>query len=97
MKLFILCGLLALAAAQPAKNENGKSAVDEMLDQSRSECSQKNDEIACMKFNVFNLLDQIFSKDNFKVSSTFLILYSNSDMVEFSHFYLLFLISSYFV
>ncbi|KAL0105077.1 hypothetical protein PUN28_016609 [Cardiocondyla obscurior] len=70
MKLLILCGLLALAAAQPAKNENWKHAMDEMVDQSRSECSQKNDEIACMKFKVFNLLDQIFSKDNFKVSET---------------------------
>jgi len=68
MKIFILCSLLALAAAQPTKNENWKSAMDEMVDQSRSECSQKNDEIACMKFKVFNLLDQIFSKDNFKVS-----------------------------
>lgn len=69
MKFFVLCGLLALAAAQPAKNENWKNAMDEMVDQSRSECSQKNDEIACMKFKVFNLLDQIFSnKDNFKVS-----------------------------
>ncbi|XP_036141142.1 uncharacterized protein LOC118644126 [Monomorium pharaonis] len=70
MKFFILCGLLALVAAQPAKNENWKSAMDEMVDQSRSECSQKNDEIACMKFKVFNLLDQIFSKDNFKISET---------------------------
>lgn len=68
MKFFILCGLLALAAAQPAKIENWKTAMDEMVDQSRSECSQKNDETACMKFKVFNLLDQIFSKDNFKVS-----------------------------
>jgi len=68
MKYFVLCALLALAAAQPAKNENWKTAMDEMVDQSRSECSQKNDEIACMKFKVFNLLEQVFSKDNFKVS-----------------------------
>lgn len=66
--LVFTCALLALAVAQPAKNENWKSAMDEMVDQSRSECSQKNDEVACMKFKVFNLLDQIFSKDNFKAS-----------------------------
>jgi len=92
MKFFIVCGLLALAVAQPAKNENWKSAMDEMVDQSRSECSQKNDDIACMKFKVFNLLDQIFSKDNFKVSNIFY--YSISDIKKFSYFYLLFLIFS---
>lgn len=69
MKLFVLCALLASVAAQPTKNENWKGAMDEMVDQSRSECAQKNDEIACMKFKVFNLLDQIFSKDNFKASA----------------------------
>lgn len=68
MKLFVLCTLLAFAVAQPTKNDNWKSAMDEMVDQSRSECSRKNDEVACMKFKVFNLLDQIFSKDNFKAS-----------------------------
>lgn len=67
MRIFILCALFALAVAQPTKNENWKSAMDEMVDRSRSECSQKSDEIACMKFKVFNLLDQVFSKDNFKV------------------------------
>lgn len=67
MKFFVLCALFALAVAQPAKNENWKNAMNEMVDRSRSECSQKSDEIACMKFKVFNLLDQIFSKDNFKV------------------------------
>lgn len=66
--VFFSCALLALAVAQPTKNENWKSAMDEMVDHSRSECSQKNDEVACMKFKVFNLLDQIFSKDNFKAS-----------------------------
>ncbi|RLU18507.1 hypothetical protein DMN91_008864 [Ooceraea biroi] len=70
MKLFVLCALLAFAAAQPAKNDNWKSTVDQMVGQSRSECSQQNDEVACMKFKVFNLLDQIFSKDSFKVSDT---------------------------
>lgn len=69
MRYLVLCALLALAAAQPAKNENWKTAMDEMVGQSRSECSQKNDEIACMKFKMFNLLDQIFSKDNFKAST----------------------------
>lgn len=67
MRIFVLCALFALAVAQPAKNENWKSAMDEMVDRSRSECSQKSDEIACMKFKVFNLLDQVFSKDSFKV------------------------------
>lgn len=87
MKFFVLCGLLALAAAQPAKNENWKNAMDEMVDQSRSECSQKNDDIACMKFKVFNLLDQIFSnKDNFKVSIGNISLILLNDTVEFSHF-----------
>lgn len=69
MKLFVLCVLLATAVAQPTKNENWKSAMDEMVDGSRSECAQKSDEVACMKFKVFNLLDQIFSKDNFKASA----------------------------
>ncbi|XP_011154308.1 uncharacterized protein LOC105192109 [Harpegnathos saltator] len=71
MKFLVLsCALLALAVAQPAKHENWKNAMDEMVDQSRSECAQKNDEVACMKFKVFNLIDQAFSKDNFKVSES---------------------------
>ncbi|XP_070165154.1 uncharacterized protein Osi19 [Polyergus mexicanus] len=70
MRFFVLCALFALAVAQPAKNDKWKNAMDEMVDRSRSECSQKSDEIACMKFKVFNLLDQIFSKDSFKVSET---------------------------
>jgi len=84
MKFFIVYGLLALAVAQPTKNENWKSAMDEIVDQSRSECSQKNDDIACMKFKVFNLLDQIFSKDNFKVNNIFY--YSISDIKSFHTF-----------
>ena len=71
MKFLILCSILALAAAQPAKLEVWKSASTEsMLDQTKIECSQKNDEIACMKFKVLNLLDEIFRKDNFKVRYT---------------------------
>jgi len=83
MKLYVLCALLAFAAAQPAKNENWKSAMDQMVDQSRTECSQKNDEVACMKFKVFNLLDQIFSKNNFKASITHALLpFRNDDPDE---------------
>lgn len=68
MKYFVLCSILALAAAQPAKLEVWKSAsMDSMVEQTRAECAQKNDEVACMKFKVLNLLDQIFRKDNFKV------------------------------
>ncbi|XP_060824865.1 uncharacterized protein LOC132911873 [Bombus pascuorum] len=71
MKLFVLCAILALAAAQPAKNDLWKgSGIDQMVDQTKIECSQKNDEVSCMKFKVLNLLDQIFRKDSFKVSET---------------------------
>lgn len=87
MRFFVLCALFALVAAQPAKNENWSSAMDEMVGQSRSECTQKNDEIACMKFKVFNLLDQVFNKDNFKASimaDTSLQRASNSDIAELS-------------
>lgn len=70
MKLLLaLCSLLALAAAQPAKNELWKgSSMDQMVDQTKIECAQKNDEVSCMKFKVLNLLDQIFRKDSFKAS-----------------------------
>lgn len=69
MKLFVLCAMLALAAAQPAKNDIWKgSGIDQMVDQTKIECSQKNDEVSCMKFKVLNLLDQIFRKDSFKAS-----------------------------
>lgn len=61
--------MLALAAAQPAKNDLWKgSGIDQMVDQTKIECSQKNDEVSCMKFKVLNLLDQIFRKDSFKAS-----------------------------
>lgn len=71
MKFLVLCSIVALAVAQPAKLEVWKSAsMDAMVDQSKVECAQKNDEVACMKFKVLNLLDQIFRKDNFKVRST---------------------------
>ncbi|XP_066581924.1 uncharacterized protein [Prorops nasuta] len=73
MKLIALCTLLlaALVAGQPAKNEFWKgTAMDHMVDQTKVECAQKNDEISCMKFKVLNLLDQIFRKDSFKVSET---------------------------
>ncbi|KAG7190687.1 hypothetical protein KM043_006765 [Ampulex compressa] len=82
MKFFVLCSLLALAAAQPAKNEFWKGTnMDQMVDQTKSECAQKNDEVACMKFKVLNLLDQIFRKDNFKVSETVEVT-RNSEPVE---------------
>ena len=69
MKLFVLCSLLALAAAQPAKNDLWKgSSMDQMVDQTKIECAQKNDEVSCMKFKVLNILDQVFRKDSFKVS-----------------------------
>ncbi|CAK9807944.1 hypothetical protein ANTQUA_LOCUS5397 [Anthophora quadrimaculata] len=47
MKLFVFCALLAMAAAQPAKNDLWKgSNMDQMVDQTRSECAQKNDEVS---------------------------------------------------
>ncbi|KZC11128.1 PREDICTED: uncharacterized protein LOC107189221 [Dufourea novaeangliae] len=71
MKLILFCALFALAAAQPAKNDLWKgSSMDQMVDQTKIECAQKNDEVSCMKFKVLNLLDQIFRKDSFKVSET---------------------------
>ncbi|XP_034949905.1 uncharacterized protein Osi19 [Chelonus insularis] len=72
MKFLIVCSaLLVLAAAQPAKLEGWKStSIDAMVEQTKSECAQNNDEMACMKFKALNLLDQIFRKDNFKVSDS---------------------------
>ncbi|KAI4495750.1 hypothetical protein M0802_008373 [Mischocyttarus mexicanus] len=72
MKNFIvICSLIALAVAQPAKNELWKGTnLDQMVDQTKAECAQKNDEVSCMKFKVLNLLDQLFRKDSFKVSES---------------------------
>ncbi|XP_012255483.2 uncharacterized protein LOC105685706 [Athalia rosae] len=71
MKLYVLCALVALAAAQPAKTDFWRgTSMDTMVDQMKTDCAQKNDEISCMKFKVLNLLDQIFRKDSFKVSET---------------------------
>lgn len=71
MKFLLVCSSILLAVfvvAQPAKNDLWKgTSMDLMVDQTKSECAQKNDEISCMKFKVLNLLDQIFRKDNFKV------------------------------
>lgn len=68
MKFYVLCALVALATAQPAKTDFWKgTSMDTMVDQMKSDCAQKNDEISCMKFKVLNLLDQIFRKDSFKV------------------------------
>ncbi|NP_001130004.1 osiris 19 precursor [Nasonia vitripennis] len=70
-RIIVLCAFVALAAAQPAKNEFWKgTSMDAMVEQTKLECSQKNDEISCMKFKILNLLDQLFRKDNFKVSET---------------------------
>lgn len=67
-RIFVLFAVVALAAAQPAKNEFWKgTSMDAMVEQTKLECSQKNDEISCMKFKILNLLDQLFRKDNFKV------------------------------
>lgn len=68
-KFFIVCAtILALAVAQPAKLEGWKGTnMDAMVEQTKAECAEKNDEMSCMKFKVLNLLDQIFRKDNFKV------------------------------
>lgn len=78
MKFIILCSFIALAVAQPAKNELWKGTnLDQMVDQTKAECAQKNDEVSCMKFKVLNLLDQLFRKDNFKVKRSF-IFFNNS-------------------
>ncbi|XP_011505142.1 PREDICTED: uncharacterized protein LOC105367966 [Ceratosolen solmsi marchali] len=69
--ILVLCAAIALATGQPAKNEFWKgTSMDAMVEQTKTECAQKNDEISCMKFKVLNLLDQLFRKDNFKVSET---------------------------
>lgn len=74
-RFLVLCVVaVAMVAAQPAKNEFWKgTSMDAMVEQTKLECSQKNDEISCMKFKVLNLLDQLFRKDNFKVSLVILL------------------------
>lgn len=65
-----MCLLVAVASAQPTKNTEQfwkGTSMDAMVEQTKLECSQKNDEISCMKFKVLNLLDQLFRKDSFKV------------------------------
>ncbi|XP_014212864.1 uncharacterized protein LOC106642561 [Copidosoma floridanum] len=71
-RIVVLCvAVVALAAAQPAKNEFWKgTSMDAMVEQTKLECAQSNDEISCMKFKVLNLLDHLFRKDSFKVSET---------------------------
>ncbi|CAB0043801.1 unnamed protein product [Trichogramma brassicae] len=70
-RIVLLCCLALAATAQPAKNEFWKgTSMDAMVEQTKLECSQKNDEISCMKFKILNLLDQLFRKDNFKVSES---------------------------
>lgn len=84
MKYFLVCAtILALAVAQPAKLEGWKNTnIESMIEQTKLECSQKNDEIACMKFKVLNLLDQISRKDNFKVSETVEVTKNSQDIKE---------------
>lgn len=73
MRVLALCCLLvSLAAGQPAKHEFWKgTSMDAVVDQTKLECSQKNDEVACMKFKVLNFIDQVLRKDNFKVLVNF--------------------------
>lgn len=70
MKLIIvLCSILLVVTAQPTKNEFWKgTSMDSIVEQTKVDCTQKNDEIACMKYKVLSLLDQIFRKDSFKVA-----------------------------
>ena len=70
--LIVCCAILVISKAQPAKNEFWKgTSMDAMVEQTKLECSQKNDEISCMKFKILNLLDQLFRKDNYKVKNIF--------------------------
>lgn len=69
MKYLVICAIVAVAAAQPAKNDLwGGTGIDSVVEQTKTDCAQKNDQVACMKFKVLNLLDQIFRKDSYKVS-----------------------------
>ncbi|XP_074100326.1 DUF1676 domain-containing protein Osi19 [Cotesia typhae] len=78
----VLTVVVALAAAQPAKIEAWKSSnMDSIVEQTKSDCARNNDDMACMKFKVLNLLDQIFRKDNFKVSDAIEVT-RNSQPVE---------------
>ncbi|XP_008548253.1 uncharacterized protein LOC103571756 [Microplitis demolitor] len=67
--VIVMATVVALAVAQPAKTDSWKStSMDSIVEQTKSDCARNNDDMACMKFKVLNLLDQIFRKDNFKVS-----------------------------
>ncbi|XP_044594875.1 uncharacterized protein LOC123272241 [Cotesia glomerata] len=80
--IVVLTAVVALAAAQPAKIEAWKSSnMDSIVEQTKSDCARNNDDMACMKFKVLNLLDQIFRKDNFKVSDAIEVT-RNSQPVE---------------
>ena len=71
-RIIVLCAIVAAALAQPAKNEFWRgTSMDAMVEQTKLECSQKNDEISCMKYKILNLLDQLFRKDSFKVRACF--------------------------
>lgn len=86
MKLIIvLCSILLVVTAQPTKNEFWKgTSMDSIVEQTKVDCTQKNDEIACMKYKVLSLLDQIFRKDSFKISETMEVTRNSNPVDEVS-------------
>lgn len=74
--VIVMATVVALAVAQPAKTDSWKStSMDSIVEQTKSDCARNNDDMACMKFKVLNLLDQIFRKDNFKVLISFFLFF----------------------
>lgn len=62
---------LALPAVQEAKDPSlwRGTAMDAVVRDLESSCTQKNDGISCIKYKVLNLIDQALMKDNIQVTS----------------------------
>jgi hypothetical protein len=45
-----------------------ETPMDGAVQELETKCTQRNDQVSCLKFKVLNFLDQIFRKESYKVS-----------------------------
>ncbi|XP_069679316.1 uncharacterized protein [Periplaneta americana] len=75
----IVCVVLAasIATSQPAKQNRlpddtkafwKETPMDGAVQEMKTRCVQKNDQVSCLKFRVLKLLDEMLRKDSYKVS-----------------------------
>jgi hypothetical protein len=79
MKWTTPAACLVLAASMVASQPTGQKTedlafwketpMDKAVKEFEMKCAQRNDQVSCLKFKVLNLLDEMFRKDSYKVSS----------------------------